>query len=244
MNLSVSVINPSQIAREGLCRIINDAGLTVVAEASCVDAVAPVTGDIVLIDNPDPAEQVGAIEVLCAQAEGVKCVVLAEKFDYQAMVNCFEHGAQGYAVKNIPGSTLIALLNLAALGHKVMPSDLAEMLSQVPGSGPQITIESNLSADEANLSTREREVLNCLMSGIPNKLIARRLDRSEATVKVHVKAILRKLHVTNRTQAAMWARAHGMGSRDPQLDNAAGRPSSHVSAAKKPFEHANEAASA
>jgi two-component system nitrate/nitrite response regulator NarL len=221
VNLSVSVINPSQIAREGLCRIINDAGLTVVAEASCVDAVAPVTGDIVLIDNPDPAEQVGAIEVLCAQAEGVKCVV-----------------------KNIPGSTLIALLNLAALGHKVMPSDLAEMLSQVPGSGPQITIESNLSADEANLSTREREVLNCLMSGIPNKLIARRLDRSEATVKVHVKAILRKLHVTNRTQAAMWARAHGMGSRDPQLDNAAGRPSSHVSAAKKPFEHANEAASA
>jgi len=206
--LSVSVINPSQIAREGLCRIINDAGLKVVASGSTVESVGA-AGDLVLIDNPHPAEQVGSVEALCSMSDHVKCVVLAETFDYQAMVSCFRRGAQGYAVKNIPSSTLIALLNVAALGHKVMPSDLADMLPQVPGTGPQVLFESDRSVAQANLSSRERDVLSCLTAGFPNKLIARQLEVSEATVKVHVKAILRKLQVLNRTQAAMWARAQG-----------------------------------
>jgi two-component system, NarL family, nitrate/nitrite response regulator NarL len=55
------------------------------------------------------------------------------------------------------------------------------------------------------LSTRETQILNCLRQGAPNKAIARRLDVAEATVKVHIKAILRKIGVANRTQAAIWA---------------------------------------
>jgi two-component system, NarL family, nitrate/nitrite response regulator NarL len=58
------------------------------------------------------------------------------------------------------------------------------------------------------LSTRETQILNCLRQGAPNKAIARRLDVAEATVKVHIKAILRKIGVANRTQAAMWATTH------------------------------------
>jgi two-component system nitrate/nitrite response regulator NarL len=58
------------------------------------------------------------------------------------------------------------------------------------------------------LSTRESQILNCLTEGAPNKVIARKLDVAEATVKVHIKAILRKIGATNRTQAAMWATAH------------------------------------
>ena len=63
--------------------------------------------------------------------------------------------------------------------------------------------------EEAKLSVRERDVLCCLMAGYSNKVIARELDVCEATVKVHVKAILRKLDVSNRTQAAMWASTRG-----------------------------------
>jgi two-component system nitrate/nitrite response regulator NarL len=55
------------------------------------------------------------------------------------------------------------------------------------------------------LSVREREILSCLREGAPNKLIARKLEITEATIKVHVKAILRKIGAANRTQAAMWA---------------------------------------
>ena len=59
-----------------------------------------------------------------------------------------------------------------------------------------------------SITTREAEILRCLVDGAPNKMIARKLDVAEATVKVHVKAILRKIGVANRTQAAMWASQH------------------------------------
>jgi two-component system nitrate/nitrite response regulator NarL len=59
-----------------------------------------------------------------------------------------------------------------------------------------------------SLSAREAEILSSLMEGTPNKLIARKLHVTEATVKVHVKAILRKIGAANRTQAAMWAKGH------------------------------------
>ena len=63
---------------------------------------------------------------------------------------------------------------------------------------------------DVNLSEREIEILRCLILGYANKVISRRLDISEATVKVHVKAILRKLRVSNRTQAAIWAVKRGL----------------------------------
>ena len=70
------------------------------------------------------------------------------------------------------------------------------------------------------LSNREAEILQCLMQGAPNKIIARQLDVAEATVKVHVKAILRKIQVANRTQAAMWAVEHLSSGRRRSWDSA------------------------
>jgi two-component system nitrate/nitrite response regulator NarL len=67
------------------------------------------------------------------------------------------------------------------------------------------------------LSSRESEILQCLMQGAPNKVIARKLDVAEATVKVHIKAILRKIRVANRTQAAMWAVNHLSAGRSETL---------------------------
>jgi two-component system nitrate/nitrite response regulator NarL len=69
-----------------------------------------------------------------------------------------------------------------------------------------------------SLSARECEILRCLMEGSPNKLIARQFGLTEATVKVHVKAILRKTGMKNRTQAAMWAASHiASDQRDPHM---------------------------
>jgi len=62
---------------------------------------------------------------------------------------------------------------------------------------------------------RELEILACLVSGHPNKIISRQLEISEATVKVHVKAILRKIGVQNRTQAAIWAVGERLGDNSP-----------------------------
>ena len=67
----------------------------------------------------------------------------------------------------------------------------------------------------AGLSQREREVLDALVEGLPNKLIARRLEISEKTVKSHLTRIFRELDVTDRTQAALWAERHGLGRKSP-----------------------------
>jgi two-component system nitrate/nitrite response regulator NarL len=95
-----------------------------------------------------------------------------------------------------------------ASGEKVLPSQLVKHL-------PLRSAMSNAELNDGSelletLSEREIETLRCLIMGYPNKVIAYRLDISEATVKVHVKAILRKLGVQNRTQAAIWAVNNGL----------------------------------
>jgi two-component system nitrate/nitrite response regulator NarL len=126
------------------------------------------------------------------------------------MVDAFRAGADGYILKEIGCDSLIESLRLIKLGEKVMPSELVRHL-------PQHSMAPNSSTEpEANLaellSEREIETLRCLVLGYANKVIAYRLYISEATVKVHVKAVLRKLMVQNRTQAAIWAVNHGVVS--------------------------------
>jgi two-component system nitrate/nitrite response regulator NarL len=82
-------------------------------------------------------------------------------------------------------------------------------LSPEPETASEAPDEPKASAPRlSNLSAREAEILSSLMDGAPNKVIARQLDVAEATVKVHVKSILRKIGASNRTQAAMWAKGH------------------------------------
>lgn len=214
MQISVSIINPNPIAGEGLRRIIHDDGLEVAQVGASVDDIALAGGAntrLILVDLPNPAAQVSAVGALVARDDEAKCLVLAEKLDYAAMVACFEQGAHGYVIKNVPCSTLTALLRLACLGHKILPPDLADMLRRDEVLVSEPSGESEVSIGSAQLSRREYDVLCCLMAGYPNKLIARKLDVSEATIKVHVKAILRKLNVMNRTQAAIWATSRGIG---------------------------------
>lgn len=214
MGVSVSVVNPSIIAREGLCRIISDSGIHIAASAQSVTELThrgTPCGDLILLDLAHWDDQIQSLEHLRDAPGDLKSLVLTDKFELSAMMSCFALGAQGYAVKDIPCSTLIAIMNLAVLGHKVMPSDAVELFRQDAMPLDRMPA-SKSTVGEANLSQREHDVLCCLMAGYPNKLIARQLEVSEATVKVHVKAILRKLNVMNRTQAALWATSHGIGN--------------------------------
>ncbi|MFT4054551.1 MAG: response regulator transcription factor [Novosphingobium sp.] len=223
MGISVSIINPSSISREGLRRIILDGGIEVVATSASVEGLPELpdrSDHLVLVDMPSLSEQLDSLQQL-ASREMASALILAEKFDMSSMLNCFDHGAQGYAVKDMPCDTLIALLRLAALGHKVIPPDVADMLRRddVRIVAPDVRddpggLQHAGHGNGSKLSQRENDVLCCLMAGYSNKRIARKLLVTEATVKVHVKAILRKLNVANRTQAAMWATTHGVPSFD------------------------------
>ncbi|GLK45844.1 MULTISPECIES: LuxR C-terminal-related transcriptional regulator [Novosphingobium] len=226
MGISVSIINPSSISREGLRRIILDGGIEVISTSASVEDLPELpdrSDHLVLVDVPSLSEQLDSLQQL-ASRDMVSALILAEKFDLSSMLNCFDHGAQGYAVKDMPCDTLIALLRLAALGHKVIPPDVADMLRREdfraaapePRDDPGGAHNSGYGGG-SKLSQRENDVLCCLMAGYSNKRIARKLLVTEATVKVHVKAILRKLNVANRTQAAMWATTHGVPALDAAL---------------------------
>lgn len=164
------------------------------------DATASVVGDI-KTRNPE-----------------ARVAVLADGFDPDSMMLALNAGANGYCLSTIGCEVLVKYLDLIMLGELVFPSAL--FLSTLTSQGRLEVTEKRASSEGLQnlqvapgspvrtLSSREAEILQCLMQGAPNKIIARRLEVAEATVKVHIKAILRKIRVTNRTQAAMWAVAH------------------------------------
>ena len=206
------VISSNALSREGLARIISDGGFSVrsaTAEIDQIDWSECGDDDLFVLDCSDRKEQVDWLERIIEKHPAARCVVLSDTFAVDQMMSCFGRKASGYLVKNMPCSPLIASLQLASTGQRVMPSDLIDALSDRSTrlldrscDGPAL--------EKANLSRREIDVLTCVMAGCPNKVIARQLDLSEATVKVHVKAILRKLKVSNRTQAALWGNTQSL----------------------------------
>jgi two-component system, NarL family, nitrate/nitrite response regulator NarL len=145
-----------------------------------------------------------------------RIVVLADHIDLALVAQGRGSGIDGFCLTASSREVLITTLKLVMLGERVLPGVLVrsilDNMALSPELGPQ---ESNdLGTPRASepgvrsITAREAEILRCLMDGAPNKLIARKLDVAEATVKVHVKAILRKIGVANRTQAAMWAMDH------------------------------------
>lgn len=212
MSSDLCLVSLHDISREGLHRILSSDGFNILVSCRDVGKIieAGLDSEIsVVIDLQDRDAQMKAIEEVTAAYPMAKIAVLVEQFDMSTMVECFDAGVDGYIVKSMSSQPLITALRLVTLGEKVLPSQLADVLSRhnfdhsVPGSDLEHEME------DANLSSRERDVLCCLMAGYSNKVIARELDVCEATVKVHVKAILRKLDVSNRTQAAMWASTRG-----------------------------------
>jgi two-component system nitrate/nitrite response regulator NarL len=172
------------------------------------------------------AEGIGSLKLQYAQA---RIVVLSDSFNLEGMKSAFQSGADGYCLATTGCEALIKYLDLVMLGEVVFPS--AAFLTAISTHSEELDISetpvikvSSLQAAPTSdgqdspirtLSSREAEILQCLMQGAPNKVIARKLDVAEATVKVHIKAILRKIRVANRTQAAMWAVNHlSSGSAD------------------------------
>jgi len=169
----------------------------------------------------DLADIIGPLKLQHPQA---RVVILADVFNLDGMKLAFQAGADGYCLATTGCEALIKYLDLVMLGEVVFPS--AAFLTAISTLGMEADVQKDASAIRVpavratqaaadgqdspirTLSSREAEILHCLMQGSPNKVIARKLDVAEATVKVHIKAILRKIRVANRTQAAMWAVNH------------------------------------
>lgn len=166
-----------------------------------------------LIDGESHSDAaVVMIHRIKARFPDARIVILAEMFEADAISAAWKAGAHGFCLTNSQREILVGSLELIMLGETVLPS--AFVLSMT-GAHAAPSPEENAGRCETyrlagrKLSVREAQILEYLREGAPNKVIARQLNLSESTVKVHVKAILKKVGACNRTQAALWATRHG-----------------------------------
>lgn len=145
-----------------------------------------------------------------------RVVLLGEEPEPRKIMQLLQAGLDGFCPRSMSHQALIKVLELVMHGETFVPACAGLALIEQSLKGPSMRFGASVALMAAEnsaalldkLSEREAQILNCLTRGASNKLIARELGVAEATVKVHIKAILRKVKACNRTQAAMWAVDH------------------------------------
>jgi NarL family two-component system response regulator LiaR len=206
----VLVVDDHPVVREGLRSFLGSRdGLEVVGEAGDVEAAVStaqaVRPDVVLLDLVMPGGGgVAALPRLLALSPVPRVIVLTSfGADDQALA-AVRAGASGWLGKDVPPSELESAIRTVHRGGSVLDPAVADrVLAEVAHPAG-----SDVGLDQ--LTAREREVLALLGEGLSNKDLAARLYVAEKTVKTHVSAVLSKLHLTDRTQAALFAVRHGL----------------------------------
>lgn len=202
----VAHIDPSDVFREGLRTVLAGTGFQIVWNgASALDAadliprlkpqmvIADVSGNTSLLDR--------LIEAAERIEPRPRIVILTSHLSAKFIAAVLGKGIDAYLHKDASSAVLRQTLELVRDGQKVLPRQLSELFAQC-----------RMLADSApfGLSAREIDVLASLLEGRSNKEIAERLHITEGTVKVHLKSLLKKMNVRNRTQAALWAMNAGI----------------------------------
>ena len=228
MTLTVTVIDDHTLFREGLQGLLERHGLKVLDSVGDAEsgyaAIAKRRPEVVLLDLRLP--QTDGLEILRRLRENEKCppvVMLTTSDDEQDLVEALRSGASGYLLKDMEPDALVMALRSIVAGETVVAPSLAPALARaVQGHEPEPS-ESDEGPFDV-LTPRESEILALLAEGLSNRGIGNNLGISEGTVKVHVKAILRKLEVTSRVAAAVLAVEHGWGSRTSATDQGGDEP--------------------
>ena len=218
------LVGKSILLMEGLARILRSTKFRILASVSCADDLLasklrqhqPLL--IVVHTGDDFEAALEQIEHFRDQHPGCRIAIVADHFRPHELISAFRAGANGYFV-DMTCAAFIKSLELVMMGETIFPlaflsfvldPESEHLCEAVPGDDSNkailVTTEDTLAPQ---LSSREKSVLRCLIIGDSNKCIARKMDIAEATVKVHVKAILRKIRVQNRTQAAIWGMNNG-----------------------------------
>lgn len=215
------------LVQEGLVRILRRAGFRIAASAARIDegVFTALPQDrpflLVLDAGHDPRAAIGQIQRVKRDFSAGRIAVLAPCYEHANVVSAFRAGACCYLVRTMAGEALIKSLELIMLGETILPPTFLSCIAGEEEDLHRIGLSeigceeepvSPLTADDDSprLSVGEERILRCLVQGDSNKAIARRINIAEATVKVHIKAILRKIRAHNRTQAAIWAIQRGL----------------------------------
>ncbi|MBL1278324.1 MAG: response regulator [Ectothiorhodospiraceae bacterium] len=211
--MKVQLIDDHTLFRLGLKNLLERSGIDVIAAASTgqegLDIVEEAQPDVILLDMRMP--DMDGLEVLKRLRKAgvtVPISMLTTSNEERDLVESLRNGAQGYLLKDMDPDELVAALHSIVKGETIIAPQLAGTLARVlQGNSGEIETKTPLS----DLTPRETEIIEHLAIGQSNKVIARELGITDGTVKLHVKAILRKLGVSSRVEAAVIAVEQGLG---------------------------------
>ncbi|MFL6006899.1 MAG: response regulator [Gaiellaceae bacterium] len=205
--IRVLVADDHAVVRDGLEQLVRSADdLEFVGGAGdggeAVDLAVAHGPDVVLMDLSMPGvDGIEATRRLAKRVPEAQVVVLTSFSDRGRIMGALDAGAVGYLLKDATPEELLEGIRAAARGESPLDPKAARAL-----------LQAHVDQEEEPLRGREREVLALVAAGHPNKIIARRLGISEKTVKAHLTSVYRQIGVTDRVQAALWAREHGITS--------------------------------
>jgi DNA-binding NarL/FixJ family response regulator len=206
--MKVLLVDDHALVRDGLANLLRSAEFDVVGEAANGDEAVRLTRelqpDIVLMDLSMPVlDGVEATRRIMALEMPVRVIALTSFSDRDRILAAVAAGCYGYLLKDSEPDELLRGIRAAAAGGAPFDPRVAGTLLQ--------SLSTRVGATPSGLTPREREVLQLVADGMANKQIARRLAISEKTVKSHLTSVFQRINVEDRTQAALWARDHGLG---------------------------------
>jgi two-component system nitrate/nitrite response regulator NarL len=212
MNLRVLIIDDHTLFREGLQGLLARHGIEVIASLGDgqegMRLAHQLRPDVLLLDMRMPVmDGLSILRQLQQEKFLSPVVMLTTSSDERDLVEALRNGARGYLLKDMEPDDLVVALRDIVAGKTVVAPNLTQVLARiVQGDTPPEPEPSPID----DLTPRESEILGLLAEGQSNKVIARNLGISDGTVKLHVKAILRKLGIHSRVEAAVIAVEHGL----------------------------------
>ncbi|CRK58912.1 putative two-component system response regulator [Alloactinosynnema sp. L-07] len=206
-DIRILVVDDHPMVRQGLRTFLDvQDDMTVVGEASdgasCLEAAERLRPDVILLDLRMPGtDGVFALRGLRDRGNPARVLVVTSFVDPAAIIPAVRAGAAGYVYKDVNPSALVAAVRSVHAGHVLLHPDVARLLA-----------EGDTRPGDLKLTSRELVVLGEVAQGLSNREIAKRLALSEKTVKAHMSAILGKLGMQDRTQAALYAVRMGLVS--------------------------------
>ena len=239
-SFAVILVGQNILLREGLAEILRAANFRIVASVSNADDLRPSKAKLhlplyLIVHTGDDFDiALEQIALFRNRHPDARIAIVADHYRLNELASAFRAGANGYFVNVITCDRFIRSIELVMMGETIFPPaflsfiidanrpHLVEAAASVRNGEPILVATKDATAPL--LSPQEKVILRCIIEGDSNKCIARKINIAEATVKVHVKAILRKIRVQNRTQAAVWGINNGSHTQ-PEIDGCLCSPS-------------------
>ncbi|RQS16617.1 response regulator transcription factor [Burkholderia sp. Bp8998] len=212
--MKILIVDDHPILRDGVAALLrqDDEGVTVAQAGNADDAMRMLDQcadfDAIVLDLKLPGlNGLDAISAIAGKRPELQIIVLSTSEDAGDVRAAFARGALGYVPKSADPRTVLSAIRMVLNGERYVPP---LVLDEQPSAAPDGLSHPAREGVNGPLTQRQIEVLRYVAEGVPNKVIADRLDLSEKTVKAHITAIFKALNVLNRTQAAAAARKAGL----------------------------------